>query len=201
MTKISFVYFDLGGVFFEWDKYFSTAAKTFNVDIKDLVSIFDKYDDSITTGQISPAQFWGYCCQELAIENGEGFDFLTSWVKDYVPIGTTYQFAVEVSKKYPVGLISDIYKGMFPLFMELGIVPNITYSVKALSCEIGLRKPNRAIYEYAQSMAKVDPIEILYIDDAAKNLIVPSELGWCTHQFSTYNPDQSIQQIKHLIII
>lgn len=49
------------------------------------------------------------------------------------------------------------------------------------SDELGMRKPNEDIYKYAQQDGELEPQRTLFIDDLAVNLVVPSRLGWHTH--------------------
>lgn len=199
MSKISFIYFDVGGVFLNWDHYFETVANTFHIELSILRTYFDKYSDAITLGDMTSGQLWKVICQELSIEGGDRFDFLKAWASDYLAIPETADFAKLVANTYPVGIISDIYKGMFPLLLEKNIVPNLDYSHLVLSCDIHMRKPNREIYEYAQKLSGVNPEEILFIDDSSSSITMASELGWNTHQFDTANPSQSIIALNHIL--
>lgn len=74
---------------------------------------------------------------------------------------------------------------------EIGILSNVqmldkfrqnshfNYGVlnhRYLSCELGMAKPNRDIYEYVNNDLKGK--EILFLDDNPANIIIPEELGW-----------------------
>jgi HAD superfamily hydrolase (TIGR01549 family) len=59
---------------------------------------------------------------------------------------------------------------------------HMDYSVfdyRFISCELGMRKPNKEIYEYVNNALK--NYEILFIDDREINLKFPKELGWKTY--------------------
>ena len=198
-NNIKFIFFDIGGVFLEWDNCFKNAAKKHNLDRQQISALFGKYDDQITKGQMTPEEFWRKCQEELFIKNAKDFNFLESWVDDYIPITDVYSFVKALSKKYKIGLISNIYKGMFSLLIEKNIIPNISFDVKILSCEVGLRKPEIEIYTLAQSKCHLKNSEILFIDDVKIHLEPAKRMGWQTFLFETHNVDKSIAGIQSLL--
>jgi len=50
------------------------------------------------------------------------------------------------------------------------------------SQEIGIRKPNKEIYEFVMEQHGITPEEIIFFDDKAENLIAPKKIGWTTVQ-------------------
>ncbi|HNE51502.1 MAG TPA: HAD family phosphatase [Chitinophagales bacterium] len=50
------------------------------------------------------------------------------------------------------------------------------------SQEIGLRKPEKQIYEFVMQQHGITAEEIIFFDDKAENLIAPKKLGWNTVQ-------------------
>lgn len=59
-----------------------------------------------------------------------------------------------------------------------------------LSFEIGLKKPNKDIYKYVLNNLKVEPKEILFIDDDTNNILAAKECGWNTCQAYGYELDK-----------
>lgn len=49
-----------------------------------------------------------------------------------------------------------------------------------LSFELGMRKPDKEIYQYVQNNLKIPPEKILFIDDLEKNTEVAKSCGWQT---------------------
>jgi FMN phosphatase YigB (HAD superfamily) len=193
---INFVYFDLGGVFFEWDQAFATAANKFGVDIKRIIGIFNEHDEEITKGYMAPGKFWNVCREKLNIKGGENYNFLESWVGDYVPIEVLHKMARVIAEKYHVGIISNIYKGMYPLLLKRKIVPDLDFKPVILSCEVHLRKPEKEIFKLAQERAGCGVDEILFIDDSTSSVAGAKDFGWKTVLFETYNPDKTIDKVK-----
>ncbi len=52
------------------------------------------------------------------------------------------------------------------------------------SCEIGLAKPDPAIYEYVTKKLAVNKSEILFFDDTLENTLSAKEYGWQVHHFT-----------------
>ena len=47
-----------------------------------------------------------------------------------------------------------------------------------LSCELKYSKPNKKVYEIVENDCKLDPTNILFIDDVQANLEPAKEKGW-----------------------
>lgn len=65
------------------------------------------------------------------------------------------------------------------------------------SQEIGLRKPNKEIYEFVLQQQGIKASESLFLDDKRENLIEPEALGWQTHQVN-FNK-LSINDLQYLL--
>ncbi|PIE85826.1 MAG: hypothetical protein CSA05_03705 [Bacteroidia bacterium] len=52
------------------------------------------------------------------------------------------------------------------------------------SQEVGMSKPNEAIYEYIHQKHSLHGKKVLFLDDLSENLVVPKRLGWEVVQIS-----------------
>lgn len=52
------------------------------------------------------------------------------------------------------------------------------------SCDIGMKKPYREIYEYVEENTGYSKGEILFFDDLQENLVQPNKMGWKTVNIS-----------------
>lgn len=68
-----------------------------------------------------------------------------------------------------------------------------------LSFEIGLRKPDRQIYEYVLNDLKVDAKDILFIDDDTNNILMAQECGWNTCQAFGYELDKIKKSVDEFL--
>ncbi len=196
MRSIQFIYFDIGGVLVDYAKAFATAASKFNLEIEDIGKVFDENVERYTKGYLSAQDLWDTCIQKYNLKNVQSFDFLDSWVSDYQPIQVMHDLIQKLQFKFKIGLLSNIYKGMLPLLLEKNLIPNIHYEQIIFSCDVGMLKPFPDIYSLAQKKAKVNPINILLVDDKEKNLVTAKKAKWNTFFFDTTNRDHSVKELK-----
>lgn len=200
MSKISFIYFDVGGVFLDWRNVFTTPARDNGVTQKEITDIFEKYGKAITTGKISSDEFWQLCRKELNIPGGKDYNFLDAWISDYIPNKFIYDLASSLGRRYQLGIISNIYQGMYQKLVQKRIIPEGIFTETILSCDVHMRKPDREIYNLAQQRAGVTPQEILFIDDSESSLIIPKELGWETFLYNTKNYNKTNSKLRALLM-
>lgn len=139
-STIKFIYLDLGGVLFNWELYFTNVSKAFHLERPQIGALYIKYNEGIMKGTISPQKFWELCQKELSIRNVKNFDFLENWVNDYQPILEMHKLASALNRKYKIGIISNLYKGMYPVLIKNGKIPELRLDALILSCEVGLQK-------------------------------------------------------------
>lgn len=194
--KPMLILFDLGGVLFEYKKFLTTFSKEQKVDRDLILHTLGRYAKEANVGKITLRDVYLKCIEENDLKSDKNYDIELSWVKDLVKIETSYNFICEVSKKYDVGLLSNIFKHFVPLIIERNIIPNIEYKYKFLSCDIGLKKPDAEIYEHVNKKTALEPGKILFIDDFEENIQAAREHGWQTHLFSTEKPKDSVNTLS-----
>ena len=200
MKKVKFIYFDIGGVMADTTNYFKEATTKFGIPLNEFTKFWQEcFRDEMTRGKITPQEFWKKAIDKFKLNDAEDYNFVESWMNDYRPRKEIHSLAYDLSKKYKIGLLSNIYNGMMPRLIDLGIVANIKYSAIVLSNEIGLRKPEKEIYELATKLSRVNPDKILLIDDRQDFIEGAKAAGWQTIWFDVYNIDKSIKQIKELL--
>ena len=68
-----------------------------------------------------------------------------------------------------------------------------------LSFEIGLKKPDKQIYEYVLDDLKIDAKNILFIDDDTDNILMAKECGWNTCQAFGYELDKIKKSVEKFL--
>lgn len=68
-----------------------------------------------------------------------------------------------------------------------------------LSFEIGLKKPDKQIYEYVLNDLKIDANDILFIDDDTDNISIAKECGWNTCQAFVYELDKIKKSVEEFL--
>lgn len=199
MRKIKFIYFDFGGVFFNWHNEFTTVAIDFGVSREQVTQIFNEIEDEITTGRMTTSEFWELCQKRLSLENGENYDFAKKWVLDYIPIKSTHKLVVSLNQDYKIGGLSNLYDKVSDLIFTYNRVPNIDFDPMIFSYQVGLQKPDINIFRLAQEKAGVAPQDILLVDDSKTNCDTADSLGWHTLVFDTYHPEDSVRKILQIL--
>ena len=177
ISKNGFVYFDLGGVVFEWESGLYNIAKLAGKSVDTVREIFLKYDDLACRGQISPQEFGKIYERELSFSFGNQ-DFLTFWVDGFKPILKTHKLIHElVARKISIGIITNIYQGTYE--KALGrFIPDVNYQTIVKSCDCGLVKPDPKFLEIAEKACGFEKSKIILIDDNQDNIDVAISFGW-----------------------
>jgi len=82
MSKIKFVYFDIGGVLFNWKVALESLAKYLQRPYEQVEAVLKKYDNDVCLGKITPNQFWQYYKSELNADV-EINDFADWWTDKF----------------------------------------------------------------------------------------------------------------------
>ncbi len=201
MAKIKFIYFDIGNILVDWTNAFKTVSKKFHIPFSKIaINEWNKYDDEITRGKITPQEFWNKVRQDLKVKDGGDLDFLENWIGDYKPIKETHKLLKTLEKNYKVGLITNLYIGMFQKLLEKKLIPKAKYSAIVISCETGFRKPEKEIYNIATEKSGVKPEEILLIDDRKDFVEGAKKMGWQTFLFNTKNLKISVKKLSSKLL-
>ena len=181
-TPIKFIYFDVGGVIFEWKHSLNALSKELGINLDSDSPVWQKYDNRVCRGENKPQQLWTNLTKHYK-KQPKDIKFLEFWVNNFVAINEIHSLICKLSKKYPIGLLTNIFPGTLNLAIKKGYIPNIKYSALIESCEVGYVKPEKEIFEISEKEALVKPSEIFFIDDSKTNIKVAQKRGWQTHLF------------------
>lgn len=176
--------FDYGGVVSDGGRDFEPAmrlASNLAIDQSSAVQLISEPWDQLSKGFINVNDFWS------KIENSLGYEIQDS-LKD---IWNTFDNCMYPRKQMQATLMSLKNSG-YVLGLLSDTVPPTAQSIRLgggydpfeftiLSCEVGLRKPDEKIYNIALSqIANINPSNVVYIDDNARNLVPARKLGMQT---------------------
>ncbi len=197
-NNIRFVYFDVGGVIFDFEQGIHNLADLLGTNFENCERIFKKYDPIICRGKITPQELWNKYKKEIGYK-GDDVDFADFWSDQFIPIPQIHEFIKELQKNYAVGLLTNIYPGVFPLMIKKGKIPNIPYTVVIQSCEEGLIKPEEGFLRIAEEKSGVKPNEILLMDDVKSNILAVRKRNWSGVLFDRNKPEEAINNVKNLL--
>jgi putative hydrolase of the HAD superfamily len=178
--------FDLGGVLFTngTKKFIKEISKSYMLSENIITEVIDGEIGSLyREAKISRDEFWRQVIEKLHLN--ESVDILEKqWIDSYEIISGTKQIIIELSKKYSLYYLSDNVKERVDAldtkfdFLKL-------FKGGIFSHEVGVRKPDPKIYEFALNKSNSNPERTIFIDDKEMMLKPARTLGLHTILFST----------------
>lgn len=197
-NKVSYVYFDIGGVFFDWKQALAQLARHLGTTEEAFWNTFVELDAMVLDGTMSTQQLWRE--YKKRYPNAEDIDeFLVWWTDRFEPYHETHKLVHDVIKKYRVGLITNIYPDAYPQMLQKGHVPDLPYEVVVESCRVGSSKPDDKIFIHAEEQANVPPTEIFFIDDSQRNITAANARGWQGFLFNEDDTAAAAKEIRRLL--
>lgn len=155
-----------------WNKYRPVICTTF--DVENLVPIFRK---------------------ELGLDLPPDYSLLEGFTKRFDPNPSIWPVVREMKRHVPVGLLTNMYVGMFDAIQKRGILPPEKWDVVIDSSVEGCQKPEAKIFEIAEAIAGVPGKEILFADNSAEHVAAAKNFGWQAFLYETANPEQSSKDL------
>ncbi|MBC7695179.1 MAG: HAD family phosphatase [Burkholderiales bacterium] len=191
MPEIKNIIFDLGGVIINLD--YTRTIKEFNIiSEKPFESIFTQLQqspvfDQFDKGEISEADFFSEMLKALRIEISHA-QFVHAWnamLLDF-PI-ERLDLLKKLETKYRLFLLSNtnethIAQLESDLYKQHGYKNLETFFEKVYySCRIGMRKPDKEIFEFVLHENKLNPAETIFIDDSLQHINGAKKAGIQAH--------------------
>ena len=181
MTLPRALIFDLGGVLYRIDhaltRYaFGDLGHVPNFSLAAQHPLFDDYD----CGRISTEELLFTLRHDFGLTAADA-DLTAAWNAMLLGIiPNNVALIANLSGQLPLFLLSNIndlhFRAVLPACSDLfGHFDRLF-----LSCEIGQRKPDAAIYTHVLSETGLAPGEALFIDDAPQNIAAAAALGIAT---------------------
>lgn len=180
MAEIKNIIFDLGGVIINLD-YAKTIAEFNIISEKPFETIFTQLQqspvfDQFDKGEISEADFFSEMLKSLRVEishaqfihawNAMLLDFPKERLELLKKLKTKYRLFLlsNTNETHIVQLEADLYtqhgyKNLEPFFEKV-----------YYSCRIGMRKPDKEIFEFVLQENKLNPTETIFIDDSPQHV-------------------------------
>ena len=202
--KISFVYFDVGGVAMldfsgtnKWEKMKRDICLT-DKNIALFDDIWEKHRDRIGIDFDVDALI-PLLRQEIGIKFPEDYSMLLDFVKRFEPNPSIWPVLEKIYRKYRIGLLTNMYSRMFNVLKTKGLIPNFDWDVIVDSSVVGFQKPDKKIFEIAQAKAGVSNEKILFVENSSEHVQAAKALGWQTFLYDSANPLQSSQNLLNFV--
>lgn len=203
MKKIETVIFDLGGVLVDWNPDY-VYRTIFNDEEK-----MRAFYRDICTPDWNEEQDGGRTMKEATEELVARFPHEEENIRAYYgrweemlkgPIHETVELFRQLkdSGRYKLYALTNWSAETFPVALKRFDFLH-WFDGRLVSGEEKMRKPFKEIYELICSRYNIDPATAVYIDDNARNLIAPAEMGIYTIHFKS--PQQLQEEFKNLNLI
>lgn len=187
-AMISTIYFDLGGVVFDFrpDKRLQKMATISGISEETLqAELFDSgFSDDCDAGVYSAQAMYLSACNRLSwTPSYQEFQHL--WVGAFVPDVSVIALARILSASYKVGLLTNNPPILREVLTEIHADMERIFNPILFSGELRMMKPDVAIFHKAVEMAKCPADEILFIDDSTKHIQGAQQVGMKAIHFAT----------------
>jgi HAD superfamily hydrolase (TIGR01509 family) len=139
-------------------------------------------------GKITPLQFWNNVCNKLNIIPPNNKILNSLWLYNYRQNAVVDRDVLAVLKKlkkskYPLVAISNTQKAHVKINRKRNLYQYFDFTL--LSCEVGLRKPDKAIFVAASKKAHASFRNLIFIDDELRWIKVAKSYGLKTIHFKS----------------
>lgn len=179
--------FDFGGVLYAIDQQ-RTLEKWLALSksperVREFVreDIFEREFAQLEKGEITPDQFRRFLRERFALKSTDE-EIDDGWNATLIGLREeSIPLVKSLKKKYRLLLLSNTNQIHYHHFEPQCRSLFSLFDKRYLSFEMGLRKPDREIFEAVIRDKNLIPEEAVLIDDSPENLVAPSELGILTY--------------------
>jgi putative hydrolase of the HAD superfamily len=197
VTKVTAVFFDVGGVFLSngWDRPARReAARKFHLDWDEFEDRHELMVHSFETGQATLDEYLTRTVfyRERAFTREEFLAFIYAQSLP-MPESLDVMRRLAAAGRYLMATVNNESRELNEYRIKQFHLREY-FEAFLSSCYLGVRKPDEAIYRLALSITQRLPAECLFIDDRGLNLECAKELGMHTIQFQ--NAGQLEEELK-----
>lgn len=198
---IQAVIFDLGGVFIEdpsagMIKYYANCLQ---VNRESLIEVLNKLWDAWLRGSFSEQELWKQVTTDLKIQSPLCDSlWLDGFKQAHRERPEMFLLLKQLKRQgYTTALLSNIETPLVSYFKQH---PYEDIDRCFYSCEMGLRKPEKGIYEKTLQGLECRPEAAVFIDDRRENVDAATHLGIPSILFRTCN-DLKEQLLRYHIFV
>ncbi len=198
--SIKAVIWDMGGVLLkEMDsRPRQELSNEFQIPLKKLYELVFQSESAerATSGAIGERDHWQWIFQQLGLKEEDQKRFYTNfWSGDGLDT-QLISFIRELKPRYRTGLLSNAWSGSREALRDHYKCLD-AFDAVIISSEIGLAKPDPAIYLKMLHQLGVEGKEAIFVDDLVANINAANALGM--HGIKFVSTDQAIQDVLNVI--
>ena len=177
------IIFDIGGVVVlkTIEHTIERFADILNVETKTIHELHEKYWKEIAKGTMTTKQFTNIIKDKFGIN----VDIMSKWEEAYLEGRLVNRELIEVIEKlrkgYKLATVTNVDDATADYNREKGVYSH--FDIAILSCEVGVIKPQREIFELALQKLNLTAEECIFIDDREEYVEVARNMEFHTIQF------------------
>ena len=201
--KIKGIIFDLGGVLIgDFSKaFFANTSKELKVPVNKIRRAIRREVVLLQQGKETSLQFWKRICKKLQIFPPSSKVLLSFWSKRYQQNAKlnkgTLLLIKQLSRKYPLGIISNTVKEHTAVNRKRNLFKY--FDIVLLSHNVGLRKPQKEMFQLASKRLRIPLNNLLFIDDELRWVKAARKAGLQSIQFKS--PKQIEKRLKSIKVL
>ncbi len=199
-SDIKAVIFDVGGVLLRTEDQTSRQklADQYGITLEELsrVVFLSDVSDKSTVGELEEEEVWNHVAEHFGLNEQEKDAFKAAfWEGDQLD-RQLLEYIRSLRGRYQIGLLSNAWSGaraaLGGKYQFLDAFDTIIFS-----SEVGLAKPDAAIYHLILEQLGVKPQEAVFVDDFRANVEAARETG--LHAIHFKSREQALGELENLL--
>ena len=187
---IKCILFDFDGVL-TIDKTGSTSitnyiAQETGISLDVIKAYYYKHNKKLLMGEITHEDMWDVFCADVGKQIP--YQVLIDSFKNTALDGKMFEYIKELKGQYSIGMITDNKVDRIETILRHNHYEEY-FDVIAISAMLHSGKDYGTIFQYVLDNMNVTASECIFIDNTAKNLIIPKSMGMQTILFDDENRD------------
>lgn len=199
-SGIKAVIWDMGGVFLRTEARTSrmALAEKYHLSLQDLYDeVFNSESaQKATIGLIDVTEHWENVGERFGVSGAGLLDFQKQFWADDIFDGNLMDFIRSLKSEYKTGLLSNAWSDARSHLTDVRKCMD-AFHFSIFSCEVGLAKPDPAIYWKILDMVGVKPGEAIFVDDNRDNILSANQVG--IHGILFVDPQQARADVLSLL--
>ena len=198
---IKTIVFDMGGVLLlnDIDLVYKKLAENLKVDPKLLLDLIKQNRRKFMSGEYSAEGFAQLIKNNFELENNVA-EIINKWRESFEQLmglnEELFNLIVMLRQNYKIAMLTDAPQLHSIVNKKKGLYESFHPCI--ISCEVGLVKPEKEIYELMLKELKHKPSECLFVDDNKANIETAKNIGFHTILFK--DNEQFLGELKKLKI-
>ncbi|HIH14177.1 MAG TPA: HAD family phosphatase [Nanoarchaeota archaeon] len=181
---IKAIIFDAGGVIVNYSRNgFELQANRLGISTEKLVEFYKLHHKVLGKNELKTSDYCKLFEKSFRIKPKL---FIDTWKKAYSEVAVydkdMMKLVEKLKTKYKVAMLSNIVKVNAGIHKKSGFYKNFCCAV--LSCDVGLAKPDKKIFELIIKKLKLNADECVFVDNLEENVLAAKEMGFRTILFA-----------------